>query len=73
MLNGVVEKATGNLLRVGRCDFTTDGSFDEVLEEQHPNPPRPYYCVRDPRNPDSEKITNWDGVEWTEVDRPPPV
>lgn len=39
--NGVIEKATGDLLRAGFCDFSSDGAFDASVEECRSDVPFP--------------------------------
>lgn len=67
ILNGVIEKTTGYLLKYGYCDFENDGSFDPNTQEQIPNCPIPAYCLIDPIYPDSTYITVWENGEWGET------
>ncbi len=68
--NGVIQKSTGYLTRFGYSDFTIDGSFDSLNEEQIPDCPHEIFLLNDPFFPNSPKITKWDGQNWHLIDRP---
>lgn len=66
--SGVIETATGELLRAGYCDFSADGSFDggtEAIRTDVPYPPK----VR--REGVAGNMDKWDGAAWVEVAQPP--
>lgn len=70
VLNGVVNIATGLLLKAGYCDFTTDPSFNPEIEAQHGDVPSPFYVFKDMSFYDpSINITHWNGNGWDEVPR----
>jgi len=60
----VIEKATGDLLRAGFCDFEHDGSFDSDLEEIREDVPFPGKARGDP---DFQTFHRWTGIAWIEV------
>lgn len=70
-MNGVVNKATGLLLRCGYCDFTISPDFKPDIEEQHGDVPYPpnLFRTRTKNPPFSETITHWTGNGWDEVPR----
>jgi len=64
---GVIETATGDLLKAGYCDFENDGSFDSATQTQRTDVPSPAKC----RGPEEEeKMHRWNGTVWIEVDQP---
>ena len=65
--NGVIETATGDLLRAGYCDFTTDGSFDSGTETERTDVPHPSK-VRGQE--DYANMHRWNGTAWVEVAQP---
>ena len=65
--NGVIETATGNLLRAGFCDFENDGSFDSENETMRTDCPFPAKC----RWAFGEsQMHRWTGSAWTLVAQP---
>lgn len=66
--NGVIENATGDLLRAGDCDFNNDGSFDPATETIRTDVPVPARARGDDV-PDN-KMHRHTGSEWIEVDQP---
>jgi len=65
--NGVIETATGDLLRAGYCIFDDDGSFDGANETERtdcPHPPK----VRGDVN--ETQMDRWNGTAWVEVAQP---
>ncbi len=70
MMNGVVNIATGLLLRAGYCDFTKEHNFNPNIEAQHGDVPSPCYIVNEiPPEPASDMVTHWTGEGWDEVPR----
>ncbi len=65
--NGVIETASGDLLRSGFCDFEHDGSFEPSTETHMSNVPFPSKCKGDEGE---TKMDRWNGLEWIEVDQP---
>lgn len=59
--NGVIETATGDLLRAGFCDFQNDGSFDSSKESYRTDVPFP----AQPRS--GVEWHRWDGNAWIMV------
>jgi hypothetical protein len=55
--NGVIEKATGDLLRAGHCSFT----HDPATEEYRTDVPEDCYCRYQLA---AKKLTRWTGTEW---------
>jgi len=64
ILNGVIETATGDLLRAGFSDFENDGSFDGATETFVTNVPSPFY-IRG--NGNNGVYHRWNGSAWIEV------
>jgi hypothetical protein len=64
MMNGVIETATGVLLRKGFCDFTNDGSFDSANETERVDVTYTAACKKNDDTADHEK---WNGVSWETV------
>ena len=63
--NGVIETATGDLLRAGHnVDFENDGAFDAATETARSDVPFPSKCRG---NEDDSMMHRWTGTEWTEV------
>ena len=65
--NGVIETATGDLLRAGYCDFVTDGSLNVGTETVKTDVP----CL--PKAKGKNGLTamhRWTGTEWIEVPQP---
>lgn len=61
-MNGVIETVTGDLLRMGFCDFQNDGSFKAATETVRTDvPPGAIY-----RNGEAS-FTNWNGTAWVLV------
>lgn len=68
-MNGVIDIATGDLLRVGFADFSADGSLDTETEAVRTDVPEPAY----PRYfPGTSQMHRWDGAQWTLVSQPSP-
>ncbi len=63
----VIEKANGDALRAGFCDFENDGSFDAVREECRLDAPLPTKVRGDE---DETQMHRWTGSEWTTVSQP---
>jgi len=59
--NGVIELATGDLLRAGFCDFTTDGTFDPSREAYRTDVPFPAVSRG------NGSWHRWDGKAWLVV------
>jgi hypothetical protein len=66
--NGVIETATGDLLRAGYCDFENDGSFDPDTETYRTDVPD---AARVRGDDASTVMHRWTGSAWTLVDQPP--
>ena len=66
-MNGVIETATGDLLRAGFCDFATDGSFNPGTETIRTDVPRPAMIRRSGAPGDHRR---WDGGAWVLVPQP---
>ena len=65
---GVIETATGDLLRAGFCDcFETDGSFNAGTETCRSDVPFPSKIKGDP---DEANMHRWNGSAWVEVAQP---
>jgi len=60
----VIETATGDLLRVGYCDFESDGAFDATVETIHNDPPTPAFTRS---RPGPSGFHRWDGASWVLV------
>jgi len=60
--NGVIETATGDLLRCGFADFENDGTFDGGTESYRTDVPVPAN-TRNCRD-DDDKYHQWDGDAW---------
>lgn len=68
MHNGVVETATGDLLRDGYCNFVNDGGFDAANETQIASPPVPTKIRGDE---DETMMHRWTvALGWHEVAQP---
>ena len=65
--NGVIETATGDLLRAGYCDFATDGSFSSPTETQRTDCPHP---AKVKGQEDETQMHRWNGTDWIEVAQP---
>ena len=59
--NGVIEIATGDLLRAGFCDFSSDGAFDSSKEECRTDVPFPAVSRG------SGSWHRWNGSAWVVV------
>lgn len=69
-MKGVIEKATGDLLRIGDCDWENDGSFDSNTEEVRSDVPDGA-IVRGQNFPTTQaNMSRWNGNEWVEVPQP---
>ncbi len=64
--NGVIETATGNLLRAGFCDFETDGAFDGLNEDQRTDIPFPGQTVSGNH---FDQKHRWNGSAWVLIDK----
>ena len=65
---GVIETTSGDLLRAGFCDFTTDGSFCQAgTETERTDAPHPAKVKGDP---DETMMHRWNGSTWIEVAQP---
>ncbi len=67
--NGVIETATGDLLRAGFSDFLNDGSFNAGTESYRTDVPFPGKV----RYGGDANMHRWSGSEWVEVTAPPPI
>jgi hypothetical protein len=65
--NGVIETATGDLVRCGFCDFSASDDFDSETETYKTDVPHPGKVRGDP---DEAKMHRWNGSSWVEVDQP---
>lgn len=68
--NGVVETATGDLLRAGFCNFKDDGSFDAASETYRTDVPFPAKTKGSEDHSDMHRSAGPDGTAWTEVPQP---
>ena len=59
MPNGVIETSSGDLLRMGYCDFLNDGSFDAVTETHKTDVPEGSIARKK-----HVSFTNWNGSAW---------
>lgn len=66
--NGVIETATGDLLRAGSSDFENDGSFDAGTETYKTDVPVPAKI----KFGDDANMHRWNGSAWVEVAAPVP-
>jgi hypothetical protein len=67
MANGVIETATGDLLRWGFGDFATDGAFNSETETIRTDAPEPSKA----RGQHGEaQMHRWNGSAWTLVAQP---
>lgn len=64
MMNGVIETATGVLLRKGFCDFTNDGSFDSTNETERIDVTYEAVCKK---NNTTGEYAKWNGSSWETV------
>lgn len=64
MMNGVIETATGVLLRKGFCNFTSDGSFDSTNETERIDVTYTAACKKNNTTSEYEK---WNGSSWETV------
>ena len=60
--NGVIETATGDLLRCGRCTFTAGAG--ETLKDNVPVPGYRRKCG------EPGQYDRWNGAAWVKVDQP---
>lgn len=68
-INGVVETATGDLIRAGYTDFENDGTFDPLTETYLTNVPVPAFVRRIGRG---GRMHRWNGSSWALVPQPQP-
>ena len=61
---GVINKATGDLIRCGYTDFENDGSFDSATEEIKTDCPEPGAING---NEAGDPFDRWDGSDWVKV------
>ena len=66
--SGVINKATGDLIRSGFTDFSTDGSLDSVKEEVVTDLPHPSSVRRSGEKLDMDR---WDGSKWVKKKQSP--
>ena len=66
-MNGVIETATGDLLRAGYCDFENDGSFNPATETLRIDVPDP---AKVRGNIYHATMYRLDGAAWVEVAQP---
>jgi len=62
--NGVIQTATGDLLRAGFCDFENDGAFDSGTETYRTDIPIPSKIKGDTEN---SVFHRWNGSAWVEI------
>ena len=67
MSNGIIETASGDLLRYGNCDFSSDGSFNPEIETLAFDVPDGAIC----RKIYGGDYTSFNGVIWQTVIRVP--
>jgi hypothetical protein len=67
MKNGVIDTATGDLLRCGYCDFENDGSFNPVVEAIRNDAPEVSPVMR---VGESGTYKRWNGTVWVDVAQP---
>ena len=67
--NGVIDQATGDLLRAGSCDFSNDGSLDPVTEAYRTDVPDVAFVRNDPEESVTE-MHRWDGGAFILVPQP---
>lgn len=60
-MNGVIETATGDLIRKGKTDFENDGSFDPNTETFVADIPSTLMVKRY----NKEEFHRWNGASWT--------
>jgi hypothetical protein len=65
--NGVIETATGDLLRAGSVDFENDGSFNETTETYKTDVPVPPKVRKAGASGNHDR---WNGTAWVEVAQP---
>lgn len=65
--NGVIETATGFLLKSGFCDFSLGTPFDPLLETYKTNIP---YPSKIKGQVGETLISKWTGATWVEVAQP---
>ena len=65
-MNGVIEIATGDLIRAGYCDFDDD-AFQPITESIRTDVPEGSHRRGDLL---SAVMNRWDGSAWTEVAQP---
>ncbi len=65
-MNGVIETASGDLLRAGFCDFLNDGSFNAGTETNRADVP---YPAKVKGNEFGDKFHRWNGSAWVEIDQ----
>lgn len=68
--NGVINQATGDLLRCGNCDFSTDGAFNASTEAIRTDVPIPAYTKG---QPGSTQFTRWNGTAYVLIAATPPT
>jgi len=62
--NGVIETATGDLIRAGFSDWENDGDFDSDNESYRTDVPCPFYVKG---KQDLDKFHRWNGSAWVEI------
>lgn len=65
--NGVIETASGDLLRSGFCDFENDGSFNGATESYRTDVPFP---AKIKGAPEETQMHQWNGSSWDLVAQP---
>ena len=70
LANGVIETSTGDLLRAGFCNFSTDGKFNSLTETIRSDVPVPFY-VRGKKH--APTFHRWNGSVWVEISPNPPL
>jgi len=64
---GVIEKATGDLLRVGYVDFENESSFNPSIEEVRTDVPYPGQVIY---SLDFTEFHRWNGSSWVLITQP---
>lgn len=65
-MNGVIETATGNLLRTGYTDFENDGSFNADTESYRTDVPWDAQI----KSLEYRAFSRWTGTEWVSIEDP---
>ncbi len=63
--NGLILKASGDLIRAGFADFTSDGDYNAATHEQRADVPYPAHVKGHNVTKDHHR---WDGAAWVLID-----